>query len=114
MPMKRHAKNERMKREYLHFLAEVKGRDEASLDAVAKAIERFDDYNRRRDFKKFHIEQARGFKAHLMKQRNVRTGAPLSASTIYSTLGILKTFILWLAEEPGYRTCIKKSHAEYF
>jgi hypothetical protein len=66
--MKRHPENERMKRHYLHFLAEVKGRDEASLDAVAKAIERFDDYNRRKDFKKFHIEQARGFKAHLMEQ----------------------------------------------
>ncbi len=114
MTPKRSPGNERTKRRYLQFLADAKGRDIASLDGVAKALERFDDYNRRRDLKKFHIEQARGFKAHLMEQRNARTGAPLSASTIYSTLGILKTFILWLAEEPDYRTCIKKSHAEYF
>ena len=97
MTAKRHPENERMKRHYLHFLAEVKGRDEASLDAVTKAIERFDDYNRRKDFKKFHIEQARGFKAHLMEQTNVRTGAPLSASTVKSTLANLKAFFVWLA-----------------
>jgi integrase len=114
MTAKRHSENERMKRHYLHFLAEVKGRDEASLDAVTKAIERFDDYNRRKDFKKFHIEQARGFKAHLMEQTNVRTGAALSASTIKSTLANLKAFFVWLAGEHDYRSSLKMADAEYF
>jgi integrase len=112
--MKRPPENERMKRQYLQFLSDVKGRDEASLDAVAKAIERFDDYNRRKDFKKFHIEQARGFKAHLMEQTNVKTGAPLSASTIKSTLAILKAFFVWLAGEHDYRSSLKIADAEYF
>ena len=107
MTVKRSPANERVKRRYLQFLSDVKGRDEASLDAVAKAIERFDEYSRRRDFKKFHIEQARAFKAHLMEQRNVRTGAPLSASTINSTLGILRAFFVWLAGETEYRAPIK-------
>lgn len=114
MTVKRSPSNERTKRRYLQFLREVKGRDEASLDAVVKAIERFDEYNRRRDFKKFHIEQARAFKAHLMEQRNARTGAPLSASTINSTLGMLKAFFVWLAGEPEYRARIKYADAEYF
>ncbi len=114
MTMKRNPANERNKRRYLQFLSDVKGRDEASLDAVAKAIERFDEYNRRRDFKKFHIEQARAFKAHLMGQCNMRTGAPLSASTITSTLGILKTFFVWLAGEPDNRSRLKQAYAEYF
>jgi integrase len=112
--MKRNPANERIKRRYLQFLSDVKGRDETSLDAVAKAIERFDEYNRRRDFKKFHIEQARGFKVHLMDQRNVCTGAPLSASTVTSTLGILKAFFIWLAGEPEYRGRLKYADAEYF
>jgi integrase len=106
--------NERIKRRYLQFLADVKGRDEASLDAVTKALERFDDYNKRRDFKKFHIEQARAFKAFLMEQRNARTGAPLSASTVSSTLSILKAFFIWLAGEPVYRQKLKFADAEYF
>jgi integrase/recombinase XerD len=108
------AENERVKRRYLHFLKDAKGRDEASLDAVAKAIERFEEYNGRRDFKKFHVEQARAFKTHLMAVQNARTGAPLSASTVHSTLGQLKAFFGWLAQQSGYRSRIKFADAEYF
>lgn len=115
MTTKRHPENERTKRRYLQFLREVKGRDEASLDAVAKAIERFDEYNRRRGFKKFHTEQACGFKANLMEeQRNARTGAPLSASTINATLGALKAFFVFLADDPQYRAYITYAAAQYF
>jgi site-specific recombinase XerD len=39
--IKRNSANERVKRRYLQHLKETKGRDEASLDAVAKAIDRF-------------------------------------------------------------------------
>ena len=77
-----------------------------------KAIERFDEY-KRRDFAKFHIEQARGFKARLMAARNERTGKPLSASTIVSTLGMLKAFFIWLSGEARYRA-VKQADAEYF
>ena len=91
------------------------GRDEASLDAVAKAIDRFEEHSKFRDFKKFHVEQVRAFKAHLRTTRNVRTGEPLSASTIYSTFAALKvSFANWLSQEQGYRSRIKLADAEYF
>jgi hypothetical protein len=80
------APNERIKREHFFWLKEAKGRNEASIDAVAKALNRFETYTKFRDFKQFHIEQARGFKAHLAEQRNARTREPLSAATLYSTL----------------------------
>lgn len=114
MTSKRTPANERAKRAYLQYLVDVKGRDEHSLDGAAKAIERFDEYNRRRDFRKFHVEQARGFKAHLLGERNVRTGAPLSASTIKSTLAALKAFFIWLADQTAYRAKIRYADAEYF
>ncbi len=113
MTAKRHPENEKAKRNYLQFLRDVKGRDETSIDQAAKALERFDDYNRRCDFGKFHIQQARGFKAHLMAQRNVRTGEPLSASTVVSTLGMLKALFIWLSGEAGYSR-VKQADAEYF
>jgi len=113
MTAKRHPENEKAKRNYLQFLRDAKGRDETSIDQVAKALERFDDYNRRRDFGKFHIQQARGFKAHLTAQRNIRTGEPLSASTVVSTLGMLKAFFIWLSGEAGYSR-VKQADAEYF
>jgi len=92
----------------------VRGRDEASIDAIAQAIERFEDHTKNRDFRKFHVEQARAFKTHLSATRNARTGELLSASTVYSTLSALKAFFTWLAQEPGYRSRIKPADAEYF
>ena len=112
--IKRHPGNERIKRRYLQFLRDAKGRDEASLDAAAKAIARFEEFSKCRDFRKFHIEQARAFKAHLMDTTTTRTGKPLSASTIYATLGALKSFFEWLAQQPGYRSRIKPADAAYF
>lgn len=112
--IKRNSANERVKRRYLQHLKETKGRDESSLDAVAKAIDRFEDYSKFRDFKKFHVEQVRAFKVHLRTTRTVRTGQPLSASTIYSTFAALKAFFTWLSQEQGYRSRIKLADAEYF
>jgi len=112
--IKRNGPNERMKRKYLHILKETKGRDEASLDAVIKAIDRFEEHSKHRDFTKFHVELARSFKSHLATTRNARTGEPLSASTIHSTLAALKSFFIWLAQQRGYRSRLSASDAEYF
>jgi hypothetical protein len=81
---KRNAENERVKQRYLVYLTDAKGRDNASVDAAASAIERFEDYNKGRAFRAFHIEQARAFKDHLAAATNARTGKPLSASTIHA------------------------------
>jgi site-specific recombinase XerD len=108
------APNERIKREYFIWLKEAKGRNEASIDGVAKALSRFETYTKVRDFKQFHIEQARGFKAQLAEQRNARTREPLSAATLYSTLSALKAFFKWLADKPGYKSRICHADAEYF
>ena len=111
---KRNADNERIKRRYLIYLKDAKGRDNASIDAAASAIERFEEHVKRRDFRSFHIEQARSFKARLMAATNERTGKPLSASTVHSTLAALKAFFVWLADQRGYAARIKYADAEYF
>jgi site-specific recombinase XerD len=112
--IKRNPENERIKRRYLLYLRDAKGRDQASVDAAASAIERFEDYVKRRDFRSFHIEQARGFKAQLVAATNARTGKPLSASTVHSTLAAQKAFFVWLADQRGYASRIKYADAEYF
>ncbi len=108
------ANNERIKRQYFAFLKEAKRQNEISVDAVAKAISRFEAYNKYRDFKAFHFEQAVGFKHHLAKQTNQQTGKPISKATMHSTLGQLKAFFQWLAMQPGYKSRINYSDAEYF
>jgi integrase len=44
----------------------------------------------------------------------VRTGRPLSAGTIKSTLAHLKAFFEWLTQEPGYRASVKPRDAAWF
>ena len=107
------AENERIKRRYFGYLKEAKRYSESSVDHAAKALRRFEEFTRFRDFRKFHIEQAIAFKRKLAEQGNA-SGKPLSKSTMHSTLGALKTFMIWLAGEPGFRSRISYSDAEYF
>ena len=65
---KHNADNERIKREYFTFLKEAKRHSEPTVDASAKALNRFEVYTKHRDFKMFHIEQAIAFKKHLAEQ----------------------------------------------
>ena len=59
------APNERTKRRYFAYLSEAQGHSEPTIDAVAKAIIRFEAFTRYKDFKSFHIEQAKAFKRDL-------------------------------------------------
>jgi integrase len=106
--------NERIKRAYFAYLVEAQGFSEATLDGVAKAINRFETYTKFRDFKAFHIEQAKGFKASLAEQMSLRTEDRLSKATLYATLNALKRFFIWLAGQPGYKSRVSYSDAEYF
>lgn len=111
---KHHPQNERVKRKYFTFLKEAKRQDDSSVDAAAKAISRFEEYTCWKDFKAFHFQQAVGFKRYLARHQNARTGKGLSKATMNSTLRSLKTFFQWLAREPGYKSRINYSEAEYF
>lgn len=106
--------NERIKRAYFVYLKEAKRRDEASVDATAAAIARFEVHLKHKDFKTFHTEQAIAFKRALSHARNAKTDMPLSKATIYATLCHLQRFFHWLAGQPGYRSKFTYSDADYF
>ena len=84
--------NERMKRQYFVYLKEAKRYCEATVDAVAKALSRFEADTRFRDFKGFHFEQAIAFKKRLADQQSMATGEKLSKATLHATLADLKRF----------------------
>ena len=106
--------NERMKRKYFAFLREAQRYSEASVDAAAKALSRFEDYTRYKDFKTFHFEQAVAFKRHLAEQTGKRSGEKLSKATLLATLKQLRAFFFWLAGQPGYKGRLQYSDADYF
>ena len=55
--------SERIKRDCFRYLAEARGRDEATIDGVAKSLVRFEEATRNRDFRRFRREQAVAFKS---------------------------------------------------
>lgn len=113
--MARHnAANERIKRDYFRFLAEARGRDEATIDRAAKSLARFEEATAHKDFKRFHREQAMAFKRRLAETVNVRSGEKLSKATVNSILRDLKAFFEWLSREPGYRSHVAFADADYF
>jgi site-specific recombinase XerD len=71
--------NERLKRAYLSYMREAQQHSEQSLDAISKALHRFETYGNFRPFKTIHTEQAIAFKRYLAGQR--RPGAPLTAAS---------------------------------
>ena len=108
------SENERIKRQYFIFIKEAKRQSEDSVDAVAKALARFEADTRHRDFKAFHFEQAVAFKKRLADRDSLVTGEKLSKATLHATLAHLKRFFQWLAGQPGYKSRLQYSDAEYF
>jgi len=97
--MKKHnPANERIKRKYFARLKEAKGRSEITVDAAAKALNRFEVYSKFHDYKTFHIKQAIAFKRHLANQKAKQSGKKLSKATLHSTLTQLKRFFQWLSD----------------
>lgn len=108
------AENERTKRRYFAYLQEARRYSEPTVDAVAKALARFEGDTKYRDFKRFHPEQAIAFKRRLAEQKNQQTGEKLSKATLHATLAHLKAFFHWLAGQPGYKSRLQYSDADYF
>jgi integrase len=111
---KHHPVNERIKRKYFAYLKEAKRHGEPTVDAAAKALNRFEVYTKFKDFKAFHFQQAIAFKRHLAEQKGQRSGEKLSKATLLATLTQLKRFFQWLAWQPGYKSRVQYADAEYF
>ncbi len=106
-------RNELIKRDFLRNQKNALGKSEATLDAMRKALARFEDYTGHRDFKTFRREQAIGFKERLAEPDGQRSGESLSRSTQASTLAALKDFFRWLAWQPGFKSKIHVPDIEY-
>ena len=112
--MKHNEENERVKRAYRLHLKAARGLNDASIDVATAAIHRFEESTGFRSFKKYHYEQAVAFRRRLEDAWNERTGKPISKATTLQVLNALRAFFLWLAEQPGYRSRIRYSDADYF
>ncbi|MCB1471168.1 MAG: tyrosine-type recombinase/integrase [Rhizobiaceae bacterium] len=106
-------KNERIKREFLNYRKYARQLSDKSLDRELAALERFDVWNGRKEFARFHIEWAMGFRTHL-EQAKSTTGKPLGKSTTRAIMAVLREFVIWLSQQEGFRSRVRARDAEYF
>lgn len=64
--------------------------------------------------KKQREVQAIAFKRRLAEQRSQQSGDKLSKATLNATLAHLKAFFHWLAGQPGFKSRLQYSDADYF
>lgn len=106
--------NERIKRKYLQYLKAARRKDETTIDKATDAILHYEASTNFAPFKKFRIEQAIRYRDKLDVEVNRRTKKPLSKATISARLANIKGFFFWLADQPGYKSRIRHSDADYF
>lgn len=106
-------KNERIKRDFLNYRKYARQLSDKSLDRDLAALERFDVWNGRKDFARFHVEWAMGFRSHLERAKSA-TGKPLGKSTTRAIMAVMREFVIWLSQQVGFRSRIKTRDAEYF
>jgi integrase len=88
-------------------------RTSRSVEQVAAALTDFEKSTGHKDFRLFRPEQAQSYKRRLTEAANLKTGKPLAKATIASRLGSLKAFFQWLALQPGCKSRLNYSDAEY-
>lgn len=103
---RKNSKNERIKRDYFHYLKQALGRSDSTIRQTAISLTRFEEVSRMRDFKTFDQIQAVAFKENLAK-------SGLAPATTLSTLNNLKHFFGWLALQPGFKRAIKLGDIDY-
>lgn len=108
------ARNERIKRDYFRWQTDSQGKADSTLNGIRKALSRFEEHTKFKDFGTFNKEQAIAFKKHMAGQKNQRTGQPVSKATVLTTLNYLQDFFRWLAWQPGYKSRIHVPDIEYF
>jgi len=113
MTKKLNEKNERTKRAFLTYRKHSEQVSDKTLDRELAALERFDEWNGRKDFAKFHIDWAVGFRTYLDRAKG-RTGKPIAKSTTRAIMATMRAFTLWLSQQEGFRRRITAADASYF
>jgi integrase/recombinase XerD len=114
MRVKYNTKNEIIKARYFEHLKEAKQRSESTINAVSKALLRYEEFNNFDEIEKLTRQKAIDFKTALLKAKNKAKNQQLSKSTILHTINPLKDFFIWLHQEQGFKKKIKLNDIQYF
>lgn len=110
---KNKAKNEKIKRKYFDWLRGAEGFSDLTIDAVEKAIWKYEEFTKESDYGEFNDKVATQFKKWLSTAKNPRTGNTLSLTSQYHILRHLNSFFMWLSGHVGYKSKVTASDIRY-
>lgn len=105
--------NEKAKHKYYEFLKESQGYSELTINAIKKAIYRYEEFSGFEDFSKFNQKRAVEFKKWLEAKTDTKTKKQISISTVYQYVRNLKDFFKWLCYQVGYKSKICLTDVEF-
>lgn len=106
--------NERVKYKYLSYLPHVGRVGPTTVSMAAAAIVDFEKSVGGKNFKLFKPDWAIKYKEKLENEPSPRTGQPLAPSTVVGKLRYIQSFFLWLSDQEGYRSRVRRSDVDYF
>src|SRR5687768_14918240 len=98
----------------MRHMREARGLAPSTIDNALRALADYERFTGGRDFGKFRVSDAEGFKKRLLAKGGKRSVATANRSTVRGTLQTLQRFFLWLADQDGFRTKVRFSDVEYF
>lgn len=108
------AENERIKREYLEWEKEAKGKAESTINNIREAIYSFEEHTQFKSFKQLNKKDIISFKKQLKQKNNLRTGEAISKTYLLHTSTYLISFFQWLCSQKGYKRHIHSTDISYF
>jgi len=106
-------KNEKVKRKYIEWLKDAQGYSELTVQAIEKALWKYEEYSREADYGNFDSKDAQLFKKYLAVAKNPQSGNSLSLTSQYHILRHVNAFFLWLSGQTGYKSRIKSHDVRY-
>ena len=80
---------------YFDYETQANGKNAKTVDAMRKALLRYEEFTGYQSFKTFNHEQAMQFKSHLLASKNCH-GKQISLSTLAHTLKPVQNFLKFL------------------
>ncbi len=112
--IKFNAKNERIKRQYLEWEREARGKAESTVNNIRDAIYRFEEHTNFKSFKTITKQDIILFKKHMKQIKNQRTGRIVGMTYLLNTSKYLISFFQWLCSQPGYKRNVSTTDISYF
>ncbi len=104
--------NDILRLAYFDYLRGARGSDDKTVDAAMRYIIEFEEFNEFRDFASLTVDQARGFKQHVMSRPSQSGQGRLKPSTIIHILQAVKGLFQWLANTKKLKVSLEA--IEYF